>query len=72
MITVDGSLSSQADYDVVYFDDGGAVYEAGNRSTQIDLGSATLLTMTGNNNASISVPTDEAPKLMKMIWLKAN
>lgn len=71
--SVGGSISSLADYDVVYFDEGIAGYSTGTSgSSSIDLGAGTFLTMTGNGNASLSVPTDETATLMKMTWEKAN
>jgi hypothetical protein len=40
--------------------------------TIINLGSGTPVTRTGNNNASLSVPTLETSQLMKVDWLKSN
>jgi hypothetical protein len=69
--TVNGSVASLADYKVDYFDEGiaglsGAPFQI------ITLGSGMAVTMTGNNNASLSVPTLETDQLMKVNWLKAN
>jgi len=68
--TVNGVLTSLADYKVDYFDEGIAglsgVFQI------VTLGSGTPVTMTGNNNAPLSVPTFETDQLMKMNWLKAN
>lgn len=69
--TVNGSLASLTDYKVVYFDEGisglsGAPFGI------VTLGSGATVTMTGNNNASLSVPTLETGQLMKVDWLKAN
>jgi len=45
---------------------------SGTPFTIVNLGSGTAVTMTGNNNASLSVPTLETSQLMKVDWLKAN
>ena len=68
--TVNGALASLSDYKVDYFDEGIAglsdVFQI------VTLGSGTAVTMTGNNNASLSVPTLETDQLMKVNWLKAS
>jgi hypothetical protein len=68
--TVNGALASLSDYKVDYFDEGIAglsdVFQI------VTLGSGTAVTMTGNNNAPLSVPTLETDQLMKVNWLKAN
>jgi hypothetical protein len=69
--TVNGSLASLTDYKVCYFDEGIAGL-SGAPFTIITLGSGAAVTMTGNNNASLSVPTLETSQLMKVDWLKAN
>jgi len=69
--TVNGSVASLTDYKVCYFDEGIAGL-SGAPFTIIDLGAGTPVTMTGNNNASLSVTTIETNQLMKMNWLKAN
>ena len=69
--TVNGSLTNLTDTKAVYFDEGIAGL-AGTPFTIVDLGSGTAVTMTGNNNASLSVPTLETSRLMKVNWLKAN
>jgi hypothetical protein len=69
--TINGSVASLSDTKVVYFDEGIAGL-SGTPFTIIDLGSGMAVTMTGNNNASLSVPTLETSQLMKVDWLKAN
>ncbi len=69
--TINGSLASLTDTKAVYFDEGIAGL-SGTPFTILDLGSGTPITMTGNNNASLSVPTIETSQLMKVDWLKAN
>jgi hypothetical protein len=69
--TVNGSIARLTDYKVVYFDEGIAGL-TGSPFTIIDLGSGTPVTMTGNNNASLSIPTLETSQLMKVDWLKAS
>jgi hypothetical protein len=68
--TVNGSITSLADYKVEYFDEGIAGLSDVFRI--VTLGSGTPVTMTGNNNAPLSVPTLETDQLMKVNWLKAN
>ena len=75
--SVGGSLTSLVNYGLVYFDEGIAYYATGapgstQNETEIDLGEGTFLTMTGNNNASLSVPTDEAATSMEVNWEGAN
>jgi hypothetical protein len=41
-------------------------------STVVDLGSGTFITMTGSNNAQLSIPTDETSHLMRIDWIAAN
>ena len=69
--TINGSVASLTDTKAVYFDEGVAGL-SGAPFTIIDLGSGTAVTMVGNNNASLSVPTLETSQLMKVDWLKAN
>ena len=69
--TVNGSVASLTDYKVVYFDEGIAGL-SGAPFAIVTLGSGAPITMTGNNNASLSVPTLETGQLMKVDWLKAN
>ena len=69
--TINGSVASLSDTKVVYFDEGIAGL-SGTPFTIIDLGSGMAVTMVGNNNASLSVPTLETSQLMKVDWLKAN
>lgn len=61
---VDGSLTSLANYGLVYFDEGFAGYE----ETQTNLGSGTLLTMVGSSGFPLSVPTVEASTSMEVNW----
>jgi hypothetical protein len=70
--TVNGAVASLTDYDVVYFDTGIAGWTGGNSIGIVTLGSGTAITMTGGNNASLSVPTLETSQLMKLDWKKAN
>ncbi len=70
--SVNGSITNLTDYTVVYFDDGVAGWSGGNNFGIVTLGSGTAVTMTGNNNASLSVPTLETGQLMKLDWRKAN
>jgi hypothetical protein len=75
--SVNGSLSELANYGLVYFDEGYASFATGapgsnQNSTGIDLGAGTFLTMVGNNNASLSVPTDESATSMEVDWEGAN
>jgi hypothetical protein len=69
--TVNGSVANLTDYKVVYFDEGIAGL-SGAPFTIVTLGSGTAVTMTGNNNASLSVPTLETAQLMKVDWLRAS
>ena len=69
--TINGSVASLTDTKAVYFDEGIAGL-TGAPFTVVNLGSGTAVTMTGNNNASLSVPTLETSQLMKVNWLKAN
>ena len=69
--TVNGSVASLTDTKVVYFDEGVAGL-SGPPFRIVTLGEGTPVTMTGNNNASLSVPTLETGQLMKVDWLKAN
>ncbi len=69
--TVNGSVANLTDTKAVYFDEGMAGL-TGAPFTIIDLGSGMAVTMVGNNNASLSVPTLETSQLMKVNWLKAN
>ncbi len=69
--TVNGSLASLTDYKVGYFDEGIAGLSDAPFGI-VTLGSGATVTMTGNNNASLSVPTLETGQLMKVDWLKAN
>jgi len=71
------SLPSLADYGAIFIDEGQAYYATGapgstQNETEIDLGSGTFVTMTGNNNASLSVPTDESAKAMEVNWEAAS
>jgi hypothetical protein len=75
--TVNGSLSRLADYGLVYFDEGHALFATGapgsNQNSQgIDLSAGTFLTMTGNYNAPLSVPMGEAATSMEVDWERAN
>ncbi len=70
--TVNGAVASLTDYDVVYFDEGVAGWSGGNNFGIVTLSAGTPVTMTGNNNASLSVPTLETSQLMKLDWRKAN
>jgi peptidase A4-like protein len=69
--TINGSVASLTDTKTVYFDEGIAGL-SGAPFTVVNLGSGTTVTMVGNNNASLSVPTLETSQLMKVDWLKAN
>lgn len=71
------SLSSLADYGVVYFDESQAFYAPGTPGstpgqTAANLGSGMFVTMTGNNNVSLSIPTDEASQSMEVNWEAPN
>ena len=68
--SVNGAITSLADYKVEYFDEGIAGLSDVFRI--VTLGSGTPVTMTGNNNAPLSVPTIETDQLMKVNWLKSN
>jgi hypothetical protein len=75
--TVGGSLPSLAGYGTVFFDEGLAYFatdapSSTQNETQIDLGSGTFITMVGNNNTPLSVPTDEAATAMEVNWEAAN
>jgi len=69
--TVNGSVANLTDYKVVYFDEGIAGL-SGAPFAIVTLGSGAAVTMTGNNNASLSVPTLETSQLMKVDWLKSS
>ncbi len=69
--TVGGSVANLTDTKAVYFDESIAGL-SGTPFTIINLGSGMPVTMTGNGNASLSVPTFETSQLMKVNWLKAN
>ena len=69
--TINGSVASLTDTKVVYFDEGIAGL-AGAPFAIVTLGSGAPITMTGNNNASLSVPTLETAQLMKVDWLKSS
>jgi Peptidase A4 family len=69
---VGGGTASLADYDVVYFDGSVAGSAGPNVIGVTDLGSGTPVTMVGNQNASLSVPTFETATLMKVNWLKSS
>ena len=68
-IMVNGAQTKLADYKVVYFDEGIAGLSGGPFEI-VTLGSGSPVTMTGNNDAPLSVPTFETSQLMKMNWLK--
>ncbi len=68
--TINGAVASLSDYKSVYFDEGIAGLR-GAPFAIVTLGSGSMVTMTGNNNASLSVPTAETDQLMKVDWLKA-
>jgi hypothetical protein len=68
--TINGNVANLSDTKVVYFDEGIAGL-VGTPSTVTNLGAGTPVTMTGNNNASLSVPTLETSQLMKVNWLQA-
>jgi hypothetical protein len=70
--TVNGSVASLTDYDVVFFDGCIAGYSNGRALGISSAGSATPVTMTGNGGASLSVPTFEASQLFRMDWKAAN
>lgn len=72
-VTINGSLPRLVNYGVVFFDEGIAYYATGAPGStqnlmQIDLGAGTFVTMTGNNNASLSVPIDEGDTTMAVSW----
>jgi hypothetical protein len=69
--SVNGSITSLTDFKVVYFDEGIAGL-SGAPFTIVTLGSGAAVTMTGNNNASLSIPTLETGQLMKVDWVKAS
>jgi len=69
-IMVNGAQTKLADYKVVYFDEGIAGLGGGPFEI-VTLGSGSPVTMTGTNDAPLSVPTFETSQLMKMNWLKA-
>ncbi|MEO6799736.1 MAG: G1 family glutamic endopeptidase [Rhodanobacter sp.] len=69
--TINGNVASLSDTKVVYFDEGIAGL-AGTPFTLTNLGAGTAVTMTGNGNASLSVPAIETSELMKVNWLKAS
>jgi Peptidase A4 family len=66
------SLSSLADYGMVYFDESDSFRTGTSGSAKVDLGSGTFLTMVDNNNTPLSVPTDESATSMEVNWEKAN
>jgi hypothetical protein len=70
--TVNGSVASLTDYDVVYFDECLAGWFGGGTIGVDDLASATSITMTGSGSADLSVPTLENNHLMKVTWKKAS
>jgi hypothetical protein len=70
--TVNGSVASLTDYDVMFFDACIAGYSNGRTLGISSAGSATPVTMTGNGGASLSVPTFETSQLFRMDWKKAN
>jgi hypothetical protein len=69
--SVNGALTSLSDYKAVYFDEGIAGL-TGTPFQTVTLGSGTPVTMTGNNNASLSSPILETSQIMKVDWLKAS
>jgi hypothetical protein len=70
--TVNGSVVSLTDYDVVFFDASIAGYSDGKSLGISSAGSSTPVTMVGNNNASLSVPTFATSQLFRMDWKAAN
>jgi hypothetical protein len=70
--TVNGSVASLTDYDLVYFDECLAGWSGGGTIGVDDLASATSITMTGSGSADLSVPTLENNHLMKVTWKKAS
>jgi hypothetical protein len=70
-------LPALANYSLVYFDECYAYYATGapgstQSETEIDFGSATFLTMTGNNGVSLSVPSEDNANSMEVNWEGAN
>lgn len=70
--TVGGNLASLTDYDAVYIDEGVAGWTGGNKIGIVTSGSGTPITMTGNANASLSVPVFENSELIKLDWQKSS
>jgi hypothetical protein len=70
--TVNGSVASLTDYDIVYFDECLAGWSGGGTVGVDNLASATSITMTGSGSADLSVPTLENNHLMKVTWRKAS
>lgn len=70
--TVNGSVASLTDYDVVYFDECLAGWSGGGSIGVDDLAAATTITMTGGGGADLSVPTIENNHLIKLTWKKAS
>ncbi len=66
------SLSSLADYSMVYFDESDSFRAGTSGSAKVVLGSGTFLTMIDNNNTPLSVPTDESSTSMEVNWEQAN
>jgi hypothetical protein len=69
--TVNGSVASLTDYDIVYFDECLAGWSGGGSIGVDDLTSATAVTMIGSGAAEMSVPTIENSHLLKATWKKA-
>lgn len=70
--TVNGSLPHLAKCSAIYFDTCNATYlDSNNMPHSTTSGSGTLVNMTGDNNAVLSRPTNEAAHLMSVWWRKA-
>jgi hypothetical protein len=70
--TVGGSTAALTDYAAVYFDECIAGWVGNNTNGLDDLGGATTVTMTGTGGASLSVPTVENNRVLKLTWRKSS